>query len=142
MTAPQKHEKSLLIRRNLEEIKLIAREVESWGTLHNWTQEAIYDVSLALEELVSNIIHHGFDDDRAHSIIIKFSLKGPELTVRITDFGKPFNPLEAPPPDLSHSVKERPLGGLWIHLARGTVDEIRYEREHEENRLTIRKRVS
>jgi len=142
MAVLHKGEKSLLLRRDLKEIRRIAREVESWGTRYGWTREAVHDISLALEELVANIMRHGFDDDRAHSIIIRFSLEGPDLTVRITDFGKPFNPLESPPPYLSQSVEQRPVGGLGIHLARSTVDGMSYERVGEENRLTVRRTMS
>jgi anti-sigma regulatory factor (Ser/Thr protein kinase) len=60
----------------------------------------------------------------------------------IEDDAQPFNPLEAPPPDVNAPLRERPLGGLGIHLARTMMDAMAYRRENGKNILTIRKKIA
>jgi anti-sigma regulatory factor (Ser/Thr protein kinase) len=66
-------------------------------------------------------------------------LSGQELNVTIADTGAPFNPLNAPPPDLTSNLVDRPIGGLGIHLVRSLMNSVEYEREGGENRLRLRK---
>jgi anti-sigma regulatory factor (Ser/Thr protein kinase) len=61
------------------------------------------------------------------------------LNVTITDTGIPFNPFDAPPPDLSSNLAERPIGGLGIHLVRSLMNSVEYVREGGENRVRLRK---
>lgn len=99
-------------------------------------------VSLAIEEIVTNCIKYGYDDSDAHTIEISLSLSDGLLTMVVTDDGHPFNPLEAPPPDLSLAIEDRPIGGLGIHLLRELSDEVSYDRRDGMNRLTLTKRSS
>jgi hypothetical protein len=45
-----------------------------------------------------------------------------EIAIRLAGAGPPFNPLEAPPPDLEAPVAERPIGGLGLVLVRHIVE--------------------
>jgi serine/threonine-protein kinase RsbW len=60
----------------------------------------------------------------------------------IEDDGRPFNPLETPPPNVGASLPEKPIGGLGIHLAKTMMDSMAYRREAEKNILTIRKKIA
>lgn len=61
------------------------------------------------------------------------------LTAEIADDGVPFDPRQAPEPDLSGSIEERRVGGLGVHLALTLVDRIDYRRVDGENRVTLHK---
>lgn len=65
-------------------------------------------------------------------------------SVRLTviDDGRAFDPLAAPPPNLSTDVRERPIGGLGLHMLREMADEIVYKRRDGTNRLTLTKRTA
>ena len=62
--------------------------------------------------------------------------------MEVIDDGHAFNPLEAPPPDLSLPMEKRPIGGLGIHLLRELSDGITYERRNGTNRLVLTKRMT
>ena len=74
---------------------------------------------------------------------------GPEVVGKVAevfrpsveDDGLPFNPLEAPEPDLDSPIETRQIGGLGIHLVRNVTDGLEYRRNEGRNRLVIRKQL-
>ena len=60
----------------------------------------------------------------------------------VEDDGVPFDPRDAPLPDLDASLDERQAGGLGMHLVRSTMDGIDYRREGGRNVLTVRTPVA
>ena len=69
------------------------------------------------------------------------ALEGDELTIRVEDDGRAFDPLQAPPPDLDLPLEERPVGGLGIHIVRSVMDAVEYQRRGGRNVLTMRKTI-
>ena len=62
--------------------------------------------------------------------------------LEVKDDGKPFNILEASEPDIEgKGLNERKIGGLGIHFVRHFSDDIHYERNNNENILTIIKLI-
>lgn len=82
-------------------------------------------VRLAVEEVFTNIVQHGYPDGPGPVVIgVATGVKGVTITVR--DEGVPFDPAEAPAPDLESGWEERPIGGLGWHLVRQLVDEVHH----------------
>jgi anti-sigma regulatory factor (Ser/Thr protein kinase) len=106
---------------------------------HSIPEEPHYHLNIAVEELVLNAIKHGRCSPSQGAIQIRLRLSGPELDVTITDTGIPFNPLDAPPPDLTSSLADRPIGGLGVHLVRSLMNSVEYKRVGGENQLRLRK---
>ncbi|HAM39987.1 MAG: hypothetical protein A2107_13375 [Verrucomicrobia bacterium GWF2_62_7] len=99
--------------------------------------QAVYAVNLAIEEMATNILKYGYDDDAAHEIFLRMELYVGHLVVVLEDDGHEFNPLDAPAPNVSLSAEKRELGGLGICLVRKFAEQMRYERLNGRNRLTI-----
>jgi anti-sigma regulatory factor (Ser/Thr protein kinase) len=112
-------------------------QAEAWLVEQQVSFEAMYLVSLAIEELVTNCIKYGYKDSNGHTIDFLLRVDGETLRLEVIDDGSPFNPLEAPRPDLSLPPEQRPIGGLGLHLLRELADEMRYERRDGTNRLTL-----
>ena len=51
---------NIFLRNDLTEIERLAKTVAEFGKRNNLSGEVMYDVRLALEEVVSNIIRYGF----------------------------------------------------------------------------------
>ena len=117
-------------------------QAEAWLVEQQVSFEAMYLVSLAIEELVTNCIKYGYRDSNHHTIDFLLSVSEGALQLDVIDDGSPFNPLEAPRPDLSLPPEKRPIGGLGLHLLRELADEMNYERRDGTNRLTLTKRMS
>jgi anti-sigma regulatory factor (Ser/Thr protein kinase) len=129
------------LRLNADEAELarLTAWLDDFCERHQIPEEAHYHLNIAVEELVLNAIKHGRCSPAQGAIGIGLSLSGPELDITITDTGIPFNPLNAPPPDLTSSLADRPIGGLGVHLVRSLMNSIEYKREGGENRLHLRK---
>ncbi len=137
--AGQEVSKNILINNNLSEIERLSKAVAEFGEKNNLSSEVIYDVRLALEEVVSNIINYGFEDNYEHQISIEMNLQGETLTMKIKDDGKPFNPLEVKSTNLDKPFDEREIGGMGIHIVRKLMDKILYKREEGNNVLQLTK---
>jgi anti-sigma regulatory factor (Ser/Thr protein kinase) len=139
MMAGEEVSKNILIKNNLSEIERLSKAVAEFGEKNNLSSEVIYDVRLALEEVVSNIINYGFEDNYEHQISIEMNLQGETLTMKIKDDGKPFNPLEVKSTNLDKPFDEREIGGMGIHIVRKLMDKILYKREEGNNVLQLTK---
>lgn len=124
-----------------EAIAPASQAAESWLLQINASPDALYLVRLAIEELVLNCIKYGYDDNADHTILIKLSVTGELLTITVIDDGHPFDPLTAPPPDLSVDLLDRPIGGLGLHMLRELADHFSYRRCDNTNQLTLTKRM-
>jgi anti-sigma regulatory factor (Ser/Thr protein kinase) len=128
------------LRNELSELGRLARQVKELAGLWQAPEAALGDIDLALEEIVSNIIRHGYTDQGQHPIQLEFRRTPDGLVATVVDDGKPFNPLNRPDPDVTLPLEERPIGGLGIFLVRRLMDAVSYERRGGQNVLTLTKR--
>ena len=98
-------------------------------------EAAAYRLSLAVDEIATNIVLHGYEDaGRRGDLTIWAEANNERLTVYLEDVGQPFDPRQAPqPPDLDLPLEERQDGGLGIFLALWGVDGFDYEQFDERN---------
>ncbi|UNC93879.1 ATP-binding protein [Candidatus Contubernalis alkalaceticus] len=127
------------LRNHLSELERLANLLEKFGEVNHLPLKAIMDINLALDEIFTNIVSYGFEDDNEHFINIHISKVGKELTIKIEDSGVPFNPLEVPDPELNLPLEERTIGGLGIHFVKNMVQKIKYERLQDKNVLVLKK---
>ena len=131
----------IVVPNNLAEIATVTEALEAFSYANDVPDAVIWRFQLALEELLRNVISHAYPDRDEHQIEIAFDRNDSHLIATISDDGIPFNPLNAPPPDLDAALEERGLGGLGIHLARNVVDDFTYAWDAGRNVVTIRKRL-
>lgn len=98
--------------------------------------ELLFKVELVLEEALTNVIHYAYLEEPGE-VELEFGTADNRLCFKISDWGKPFNPLERPDPEIDADILERPIGGLGIFLIRRMVDELSYERREDRNMLTF-----
>ncbi len=104
-------------------------------------EETCYQLQVAMEELVLNAIKYGACEPRKGAIQLLIRREDNEIRADLSDCGIAFNPLEAPTPDLTGNLLDRPVGGLGIHLVRHLIPSIRYERRGNRNYLYLSKPV-
>jgi serine/threonine-protein kinase RsbW len=104
--------------------------------------EVIYNVRLAVEEIVSNTVKFGYPDALPHEIAVDLTLAPGEVILVIEDDARAFDPQTAPKPDLTLPVEQRPIGGLGLHLVRSLSGRVTYRRQNDKNILEVRFRRS
>lgn len=136
-TAPS----SIELVNQLSEISRLSDFVDRLGAEWGLSEDILFKAHLALDELVSNTIKYGYDDQETHHIQVTVSLESDDLIMRVEDDANPFNPLEAPEPDTDAPIEERGIGGLGLFLVRRLMDGISYRRSGEKNIVTIWKAI-
>ena len=132
------HRLSLTLRNDKSEIGRLVDRIDAFGPEAGLPPDVTFRLTLALDEIVSNVIRHGLRDGAEHHIEVRLEVGRWLVTATVDDDGVPFDPRDAPPPDLEASLDERQAGGLGMHLVRSTMDEIGYRRENGHNVLTVR----
>jgi phosphoserine phosphatase RsbU/P len=134
-------EKEFAFRNELEELNSLSEKLEELGDEWELPMPVVMNLNLALEELITNTIFYGIQDDQPHTISVKFSLTENALNIEIRDDGIEFNPLQLPDPDLEIAAEERQIGGLGIYLVKQVMDRFEYSREEPYNIVTLTKKL-
>jgi anti-sigma regulatory factor (Ser/Thr protein kinase) len=132
---------SLVLKNKLAELERLASEVSDWCSRQGLPEEVDYQVNLVLDEVVSNVMRHGYRDRREHEILVELHLEDGDLIIQVEDDGVHFSPLQVPPPDITKPINERPVGGLGIYMVRQIMDSLDYRRENNRNLLVMKKRM-
>jgi len=101
----------------------------------------VFELKLAVDEACTNIIQHGYQGMDPGSIILSIRIDADRILVQITDFGRIFEPAEAPKPDVEAALEDRELGGLGLFLIYQTMDNIDYQSSDDGNSLTFTKYI-
>jgi sigma-B regulation protein RsbU (phosphoserine phosphatase) len=134
---------SIRLLNQVSEITTLSQWLELASERWNLSPKQAYTVNIVLEELISNIIFYGYEDQEEHSIDVEISKSGTTLTIITIDEGKPFNILEqAVPVDTLSTAEDRSIGGLGIHLVRTLMDHVEYRRESEKNIVVLTKELN
>lgn len=123
------------------EIRNAVALVEQFAADNRVPRAVVHDVSVALDEALSNIVAHGYAAGESGAIAIRLACQADEMTIEIEDGGRAFDPLQVPSPDLTADLGERQVGGLGIHFIRSLMDAVAYDRRDGKNCLRMVKRV-
>jgi anti-sigma regulatory factor (Ser/Thr protein kinase) len=126
----------------LSETARLREAVARYCDAHGVSAEASLHVKLALEEVVVNVIAHGYRHAPGRIVEVRLELANGTLTATVTDDAAAFDPLQAPAPDVTAPLEARPAGGLGVFLARRLMDRVVYRREGDRNILVLTKRVA
>ncbi len=133
--------RSLTLLNQLGEIARIKGFVGAFGAELGLSQDFRHRLTLALEELVTNVIRYGYDDDGPHDLQVTLSVEGDRVIVTLEDDGRPFDPSRAPRSELAGDPEQRRAGGLGLRLVDGLMDSIDYARAANRNRTVMSKRM-
>jgi serine/threonine-protein kinase RsbW len=114
---------------NLEPIRqLIEKQVGARGA----SDGDIYDLMLAVTELVTNSIEHGYQGDEGW-VQIEIGHNQSDLIIILRDGAPNYDPTTAPIPEIDVPLEERPIRGLGVYIVRKTMDEFTYKIDDEGN---------
>ncbi len=124
------YSRKITIKNTIEEVQRAIGAFEEFSNTYAIPTNLMLKVNIVLDELLSNIVKYSFPDGDEHVIDITLELfTTGKLTLSLTDEGVPFNPFDAPEPDLSMPLEEREVGGLGILIVKRLMDEYHYKRQ-------------
>lgn len=105
----------------IPELSVLAETIDK--TLDEYGSLA-FQVNLCLEELITNIIKYGLSHADNHPIHLQIYRTQIHLEIFLKDDAPQFDPFtEAPLPDISLDIDNRPIGGLGIHFVKTMMDQ-------------------
>jgi len=137
----ESHKYSFELKNDLSELEALCKHLNKFGRLTGLSEACIRDVNICLDELLTNIVSYGFEDDLEHIIRFTMNLDNQVLTLGIEDEGVAFNPLEKKVPEVPADLIDVRIGGLGIHIVRKLMDDLRYNRKQGKNKLTMKKSI-
>jgi len=137
----EKQQFQIRVKNRLNELETIRRVVEQMPETVCFSKRKRCEIHLILEELFTNIVNHGFTDEKEHEIHIELRCNHAAMTIRMEDDGPPFNPTESCSPDTGCALEERLVGGLGIHFVKHFIDTCTYERKNGKNIMVLQKRL-
>jgi anti-sigma regulatory factor (Ser/Thr protein kinase) len=130
---------NIVIQNQMSEIckinDIIDENAYNWGLSLRTTSQ----LSLIMDELLTNIIRYAFIDNQLHNIQIDLEISNGTILIEVIDDGIEFNPLLHPEPDLNPNLAERQISGLGIHLLKKLTNEFSYNRMNGYNIQRFRK---
>ena len=129
---------TLTVPGTLDSLAPIAQYVMAAATEAGLGKKAVYKLRLAVDEMASNIIIHGYQQSRlTGDIVVTAQLTDEQLIITLEDTAVAYDPTTHHLPteeDLNRSLIQRPHGGLGIFLVLDGVDDFSYERVDDRNR--------
>jgi serine/threonine-protein kinase RsbW len=127
------------INADIAEIPNVSSRLDTAMNLHGFSYDDILDTQLAVEEAITNVIVHGYNEPGG-KIVVSCQISQNRVEIQITDTAPRFDPLSLPEPDLDADVEDRSIGGLGVFLIRQVMDEISYRYENGKNILVLIKK--
>ncbi len=115
----------------------IAREM-------GFSEEALYDIEVAVDEAASNVIKHAYADGnhRHKPLTVTVRKNKGQLVVSIQDKGKGFNPDSVREPRIEEYLKSQKRGGLGLYLIKQLMDEVSFRiQPGVKNEIIMKKRL-
>jgi serine/threonine-protein kinase RsbW len=85
-----------------------------------------YDLCLAVDEIVTNIVLHGYEEvNLKGDIVVEALQERGQLIIRLSDHGRTYDPDQIPKPDLENPLKQQ-TGGWGVFLGKSGVDQLDY----------------
>ena len=100
--------------------------IEAFGESNNLPKDKIFVLILEVDELLTNYVRHGVHKVKRPKVEITMRVQREKVVLQLIDTGPPFNPDDAPKPDLESEIMERQAGGLGLHLVRTYCDRMQH----------------
>lgn len=127
--------KKLTLHNDVAEVPLLAEWVEQLGEELGLEMPEVFQLNLALEEAVVNVMNYAYQDSGL--IDLSASTEDSDIVFVLEDSGKAFDPTKADAPDITLSAEDRDIGGLGIFLVQQLMSSVTYCRKDGKNVLTM-----
>jgi serine/threonine-protein kinase RsbW len=129
----------IVIRNDVAGLSSVTAVMERVGAEHGMPEQSLFQLQVALDELVSNVIKYAWPEPNAHDIEIRITARHDGVEVEIIDDGQMFDPRDAPKRDQPLPGQRPRPGGVGVQMTKQLVDRIDYARVGNRNHTTFTK---
>jgi sigma-B regulation protein RsbU (phosphoserine phosphatase) len=129
----------IVIRNNMADLAALTTAMERVGAEHGMPEQPLFQLQVALDEIVSNVIKYAWPEAGAHDIEIRIRARDDAVEVEIIDDGRMFDPRDAPKRDEPLPGQRPQPGGLGVQMTKQLVDRMDYARIGNRNHTTLTK---
>ena len=128
----------LNLQSQMSELARVHTWIEQLGARYSLPEGVLFAMDLCLEEVLSNIVKHGYASQPGHSITLHFTHPRQDYFVLVVeDKAPPFNPLDVPELPALSPAEDIPVGGQGIRLLKRFADALEYRTTPAGNQLRI-----
>ncbi|PXX40204.1 ATP-binding protein [Undibacterium pigrum] len=131
-----------IIPGQIAEIESLTEALRGWSERHGIPARTVNSIILMLDELLTNVVMHGYGDYGDHDsgeieVTVLPITNGVEVIIR--DSAPAFDPFSIAEPDTTLDIDERDIGGLGVHFVRKMADSFAYRRDGDFNEVHFSK---
>ena len=124
---------------DLSALAALAGIIQEFGVAHALSDTVQSRLNLMLDELITNSMTYGLSRVPEPELRLRILVENGAVVAQLEDNAEAFNPFEeAPEPDPTLGLEERPIGGLGVFLVKQFADSTAYERVDGRNRITLK----
>ena len=134
----------LRVKAVLENVRKIGDFVRGVGRSLRLTEDALFDIDLAVEEASTNIARHAYGPDHLGDILVRVEAVEDAVCISLTDWGQSFNADDLMPLAVDAPVEARTKGGMGLQLIHKLMDDVTRKTASapgEPNKLVLCKHV-
>jgi anti-sigma regulatory factor (Ser/Thr protein kinase) len=128
---------NIKISNKLSELDRLIQSIEEYFETINISTKQQFNIQICIDEIVTNIINYGYPNMDNGNIELSIELEAGLIKLIIKDDALPYNPLDAPEPDLESPLESRRIGGLGVFLVKQLSKNQIYERKENINYFTV-----
>ncbi len=129
------------IKADTEYLTLINKLTSDICKMLGFSEENSKNISLAVDEAVTNTIKHAYKMDNKKDIEIEYFTKENELIIKILHTGIPISPDKLVFPDMKEYLEKYKKGGLGIMLMIKFMDSVEYGSENDRHFCKLTKKI-
>lgn len=128
---------TLTLSANIKNLHKVIAFLKEDMQQQNICPSAQFKIIAAAEEIFANIATYAYPDIDNGDIDLFTNMHDNTYVVAFVDSGKKYNPLTKKEPVIHTDLKQRPIGGLGVFLAKKFADKIEYMYDNTHNILKI-----
>ncbi len=135
---------NITIKSKIEELEKMRQAIQNFANMHGINTNEAYQITLAIDEICTNIIEHGFKNIPHYDIEIAMYVENRQFIIEIHDESAPFDMRDFKKLDIKKHISNYNVGGLGIFIVTSIMDEINYQpidELHQYNKLTLVKNI-
>jgi phosphoserine phosphatase RsbU/P len=129
----------IVIRNNMADLAALTTAMERVGAEHGMPEQSLFQLQIALDEIVSNVIKYAWPEGGAHDIELRITARDDGVEVEIIDDGRMFDPRDAPKRHKPLPGQRPQPGGVGVQMTKQLVDRVGYARIGNRNHTTLMK---